>query len=319
MANLPPLPIELLEIKIKLQNTAKTEIYPVTSSYQTTSDVIIKTKKLVFDPNATLSFISLDTPYIILYADVIVFNGNANVTRELRDDLTGANGADAPVTPPTPKGAGRNGNDGQPGGYGSAAQNPPRMPVFFLFTRQFLWVDRQAAPSDIRGRVSFKLDGLEGGVGGNGGRGGDGTNGNKGEGPDPGPVWCNSGVGRGGRGGNGGAGGLKGFGSNGGDASAVYFFVDPQQHSIADVFEVSTKGGKPGKNGKPGQPGRPGKGGDPGDGRGPCNDEPGRKGADGGIISGCQYPNIDLLFGADHKHSPSIWDYDNWEELQVQQ
>ena len=316
MPTLPNLPVELLEVKLKLQSTTKTEKFSISSPSVQTSEVVIKTKNLFFDNGAELVFNALGVEFLIIYADVVTFNGRASVTRRSLDDLTGAHGKDAPRTPPTPRGQGRNGNNGAPGGNGGQAQAAPRMPVFFLFARQVRWINRQATASDVRGNVQFSLDGLDGGIGGNGGRGGDGTNGNKGAPSKSGLLWCDSGVGYGGRGGNAGAGGQGGFGSNGGDASTVYFFVEPQQHSVVGAFDVSTKGGRPGRSGLAGPNGTPGQGGLPGDASGQCNEEPGRKGANGGIVSGCRYPGIDLLYGANNPNSPAIFDYQGWDELQ---
>lgn len=317
MTLLPSLPIELGEIRVKLQTQKKISRFDVKSPEKVISEVIIKTKHLFFDAGSELVFTSLDVPYLIVYADLVTFNGRSIVTRRLLDNLDGVDGHDAKQTPPTRRGSGQPGNPGGPGEAGAAAQPAPRMPPFFLFARQFQWVDRQAGPGDVSGAVSFLLDGHKGGNGGNGGRGGDGTDGNKGETASPGWPFCNSGPGYGGRGGDAGPVGARGFGSNGGDASTVYFFVEPQQRFVAEAFTVSSKGGLPGKHGRHGSFGVPGKGGPAGDGKGSCSDDPSRKGADGGYVQGCVYPNIDLLIGASNKNSPAIFDYTGWNELET--
>ena len=208
MTLLPKLPIELADIKLKLQATAKSAEFHVDSRFKSTNERVIKTKRIRFDNNSILTFDILTYEWIVLYADIWDMYGGAEIRRTSNINLNGEDGQPGSDGEPTGRGYGANGNNGFPGGPGRDGKTI-KVPTIFLFGRQMLWNGQQATPTDVKNHFFLSFDGYPGGNGGNGGPGGDGTNGNQGTPCED--AWygydCKSGPGWGGSGGNAGVGG----------------------------------------------------------------------------------------------------------------
>lgn len=314
VGSLDELPDQLSEIKSKLLVVKKTSSLSV-AGILSVADQVIKTEKLDFSSGSSLVFYNLDYPWIVLYADLLLLNGPAQIRRGENIDLTGDdgdNGFNAGQTTTSYGSSGSSGGDGRQGKDGKSQ----KIPVLYIFVKEINFKGPIFQAVDIQNNFSIHMDGYDGGAGGNGGDGGYGTNGRQGEPAKKSwvPFDCLSGPGHGGRGGNGGRGGIPGIGGDGSDGGRIYMFVGQQQENYFSVINCSLEPGRKGNNGRPGKSGAFGKGGAEGELEGSCRSS-GRRGADGVSLPVCGIPDVTGHNGAKGA-DPSIWIYTNFSELQ---
>lgn len=305
------LPIEMQDVKLKLQAAPKKKQIDV-SSDMSVFDQVVKVEELKMRPNTQLIFETLSLPWVALYADRIYLYGPATIRRTDRINLDGADGRSGIPGAPAPTPLGSSGNSGTAGGPGGNGKYQ-RIPDFYLFCREIYWNGIQARPADLSNFTLFAFDGYRGGKGGDGGRGGDGSDGRKGEPSRSGWLDCSSGPGFGGNGGNAGEGGLPGVGGNGSDGALVYAMIDPSQEPSFKGANCSVKAGGHGANGARGKQGKPGKGGLEGDATGNCS-KADRHGRDGILLPLCAAPDFSGFEGKAGKYL--IIPYTGFDELQ---
>jgi len=312
LATLPALPVELIDIKLKLQSLDKSPATTINGELSV-YDQVYKTSRIDFTPGSKITFENLNHPWVVLYADIINLNGSAEITRTSKIDLKGKNGKNGASAPQTTPGLGSAGFSGEPGGQGTDGKSQ-NIPILYIFTQQLLWQGIQAKPQDIQNNLSISMNGYPGGDGGNGGNGGNGSNGRQGEASRGYRLVCDAGPGWGGRGGDGGRGGAPGIGGNGTDGGAIYVFTPPIQITSFNAAAYNVKFGQQGKNGRPGKSGAAGSGGNEGELNGGCHSA-GRRGRDGVSLPVCGLPDISGMPGVAGPQ-PSIQAYTGFAELQ---
>ncbi len=310
-AVMPTLPVDLLDVKLKLNATVKLNYLRIDGNFEFL-DQVCKCEVIEFTDGADFNYVNLDFDWVIFYADVLKLNGSAGIRRNQWIDLSGEDGSNGADALPPSKGYGRHGLPGQPGGWGTPGRSQ-QIPNLFVFCQEVRWKGNAANPSDLIGKVMVDFHGYDGGEGGAAGNGGSGSNGTQGSPSRSGFLDCSSGPGWGGNGGNGGPAGVPGIGGDGTDGADIQMFVRPSQVPNAGQFGYDVKGGRGGKWGKPGRPGIPGKGGLEGQTGGRCGSA-GRTGHPGGTPDICHVPDVGARGGINGP-MPTIVPYTGFDEL----
>lgn len=245
-------------------------------------DVIVA-DKVLFNEGAIAEIANLDSPFLIIMADELLFANAAVGAQIIRPLSVSATIPEKPATPPNPPQAGRDGRHGAAGrkgddGVTGAVGQTLAIPDIWLITNK-VGVQGTTDPTSTTVRLGLHVPGIPGARGGEGGNGGNGQQGGQGRNGETNFGICSSGPGGGGNGGAAGSGGRGGDGGAGGNGGNV-FYVGPQ-HVIdvlqyTSVYNPGANGGAEGLAGSPGQPGRGGsRGSHPGTCSGPGAGSPG--------------------------------------------
>lgn len=271
------------EIAKAVANAERIKIFNV--SDETLEQPIVRADRIVFESGAKLRIPESNWPYVVLWADELLFaspQARATIYRDLeweaQDGSSGAAGANKPTAGRSGR-HGRRGDQGGPGGTGKPGASV-ELPELYIITNKVV-VQDGSVPDFVN--LKILVPGVDGGTGGAGGRGGNGGAGGPGLRGASGGIGCRRGPGNGGHGGDGGPGGRGGDGGAGGDGGDVVYFGPQAAIDVLQFSGVVNIPGEPGNAGQPGPHGNPGKGGPRGARPGPCGG--GRRGRNGSIPS----------------------------------
>lgn len=244
---------EIYKIMDVLEQTKSYEVYEVIGDHKYDKPVL-KTDVLIIYPDSKLLFTEVESEFLILKANKIIF-------RSLENEIIIGRDTEVTITKPSVGGLGKNGTSpqyhirsrhGAHGGHGSNGGDGNKGGSIDLPTFYFMTNDIEVEDNAPLSNLTFSFNGINGGEGGVGGAGGNGGKGYSGKGASSTLIECEWQAGDGGNGGDAGIGGAGGEGGDGGNGSNLIFYSDRKTLNLLHKSKFLTEPGEPGSGGKRG-------------------------------------------------------------------